>query len=74
VLEERPLDGRSFALDKQEKPRAVEGIIGRLKRLVWPKRRTTLGRAQDAGRPGGQQDLRVKTETEAEHDSWNRHG
>jgi hypothetical protein len=38
------------------------------------RRRTTLGYAQDAGHPGGLQDLRAKTDTEAEHDVWQRHG
>jgi len=38
------------------------------------RRRTTLGYAQDAGHPGGRQDLRAKTDTEAEHDVWQRHG
>lgn len=34
----------------------------------------TLGYAEDAGHPGGLQDLRAKTDTEAEHDVWERHG
>jgi hypothetical protein len=33
-----------------------------------------LGYAQDAGHPGGGQDLDDKTETEGEHDAWERHG
>jgi hypothetical protein len=41
---------------------------------VRKRQRTTLGYAQDAGHPGGLQDLRAKTETEAEHDVWKRHG
>jgi len=36
--------------------------------------RKTLGYAQDAGHPGGLQDLRAKTDTETEHDAWGRHG
>lgn len=39
-----------------------------------PARKKTLGYAQDAGHPGGLQDLRVKTETEAEHDEGKRRG
>ena len=42
--------------------------------VVRKRQRTTLGYAQDAGHPGGLQDLRAKTETEAEHDVWKRHG
>jgi hypothetical protein len=38
------------------------------------RKRSTLGYAQDAGHPGGLQDLRAKTDTEAEHDVWERHG
>jgi hypothetical protein len=34
----------------------------------------TLGYAQDAGHPGGLQDLRAKTDTETERDVWDRHG
>jgi hypothetical protein len=34
----------------------------------------SLGYAQDAGHPGGLQDLGAKSDTEAEHDSWERHG
>jgi hypothetical protein len=32
-----------------------------------------LGYAQGAGHPGGEQDLDKKTETEAEHDSFEHH-
>jgi hypothetical protein len=35
---------------------------------------TALGYAQDAGHPGGLQDLGAKTDTEAEHEGWERHG
>jgi hypothetical protein len=34
----------------------------------------SLGYAQDAGHPGGLQDLRKKRDTEDEHDTWERHG
>ena len=34
---------------------------------------TDLGYAQGAGHPGGEQDLDKKTETEGEHDSFERH-
>jgi hypothetical protein len=37
------------------------------------KKDADLGYAQDAGRPGGEQDLDAKTETEGEHDSFGRH-
>lgn len=33
-----------------------------------------LGYADDAGHPGGRQDLSAKTEVEAEHDGGSRHG
>ena len=35
---------------------------------------TKLGYGQGAGHPGGEQDLDKKTETEAEHDSFEHHG
>ena len=38
-----------------------------------PKRQKS-DKYHDAGHPGGLPDLDKKSETEAEHDSWGRHG
>jgi hypothetical protein len=51
------------------KPRGESRIAA-----VGERQAKSLGYAQDAGHPGGLQDLRAKTETEAEHDAWERHG
>jgi hypothetical protein len=34
----------------------------------------TLGYAEDAGHPGGLQNLPAKSDTETEHDAWEQHG
>ncbi len=51
------------------KARGWRRVVGAVRR-----QRKTLGYGQDAGHPGGQQDLRAKIDTEGEHDVWKRHG
>jgi len=68
------LNGYKVPLVRALACRALEALAGDTRSSSAPTGGAALGYAQDAGHPGGLQDLRAKTETEGEHDAWGRHG